>query len=464
MAVTQDVDLNSTPERVRSRSYMLLYSAFLGMCGLYYGLGLGTFNSYAETWCRKSIKDVTPEQIAEISQKISLYFFVGCTFAGFSGSWLAGTFGRHRLAWVNCIFAIVLTLAMLQKTVRGLYLLRFLQGVSAYLWTTISPLFIREILPLSGMNLARPLFNISIASGIFVGYIFKLDFFKRNMPLVLLFPLISEVPKLVLFLTAFRMESPAWLVSKKGSESELIENYRHLYNSPQAEEMAREKIRENASGKGSATASYGDLLTPEYRMQTMIVLILSLLNQLTGMNIITVFSTSILTNSGLVKETAEFVTTAVGFVGLLATIFLIWAYKGIGMRNLLTWGLLGQAASLSVFLGGLAFNNTIAISVGMCAGMFAYNASLGGVLFSYNADLVPANTLSTFAMIQWIVACVMVMYIDRITALLSLEGLFFCAQLSATLGGLFYVAYGVDTAGMNDPQIKKAFMEKKPFQ
>lgn len=439
------------------------YAIVVATCGWYYGIGLGTFNNYTPIWVEKNMKNVPAKEIENVAKSLNtwivFFFFLGCTIACSFASLLVQRVGRYWSLIGNIVFGIVLTGLTIIGNIKALYAVRFLQGVSAYLWTTIAPLMLKEIFPSSIGKVAGQVFNTTVAVGILVGYSLGADIFKKFWQGPLLFPWITEVFRLIAFAAYYQMESPVWMASNKKSKESIKKNYKFLYSDAVADQLAQDRLDEVSTGKSSATVGLGEMLSDDYRLQFGLVLMLNILNQLTGMNIVTVFSTDILKEKKV--NNAKEITNGLGIVGAIATTSTVLLIKFLSMRTLLIVGLFGQSLGLSLFLGGLAYANVTMIIGGLYFAMCAYCISLGGVLFNYNARVVPPSALSPPALVQWGIVCLLVFFDTSIKKALTLEGMFFVAQLSATIGGIIFIGYSVQVEGKSDEQIKLEFNNKR---
>lgn len=447
-------------EGVKSRMAAYIYAFTLATCGFYYGIQLGTFNSFATTWVKVHLKETSEDFVEQKNKYITFFLFFGCTTACLIGSMLVKWLGLYRSLILNHVLGIAFVVPMIVPNLKLLYLLRYLQGISAYLWTTIAPLLIKDCFPFSIADKASPAFNTCVACGVLIGYVFGFGIFERFWQVAVLFPLLIEVPKLVVFATVYRMDSPAWMAANRKSRDEIRDNYLFLYEATLAGELADDIMAEQAKGTNSSAVPFTDVLKSDYRLQLVLALILNLLNQLTGMNVVTAFSTEIMAASGVVG--AAKLTIGLGFVGAIATGCTVFLLGWFGKRNLLIWGLFGQAVGLCLFLCGLSYSGPMIVA-GLYIGICTYNISLGGVLFAYVPDIIPPIAVSYCAGFQWMVACALIFFKRWIVSKINYGGMFFIAQLCAVLGGIFYLGYGIDTTEKSAARIKEEFNQKTFF-
>jgi len=314
-----------------------------------------------------------------------------------------------------------------------------------------------------------------------VGYFFGNEFCGRNWRFIMIIPLLSEVLRLALLLARYRMETPRYiatqnkyklnealetelassskpLVEKDPAYDAIFSNYKKLYNEDVAKILSINYLntfrRDNEKEAGLA-----DLVKPYYRLQFIVALVLNLLNQLTGMNVITVFSNNILKRCGVDEPTIY--TQIMGFIAMGAIGVVVFSVKIVGKRNLFIWGLFGQALGYCIFLAGVAYLKSSLVIGGMYVCMFTYSISLGGIVFGYNSDILPPVGSFTVSLIQWALGCVLMGTASSIEASIGVSAMFFFAQLSAVIGGIFYIGYGVETVGKSNKQIAKEFQNKR---
>lgn len=469
MTILKDQDIKVLREKVKSPSKTLLYAALLATCGFPYGLGLGTFNTFVHFFIINYIR--LPQEIArsteremQVKKLINFAYFIGCTSSCAFGHLIYKNFGVYRSALINIAVYSCSTALLIIHNEYLLYAVRFFQGLTGYLWVILAPRMMRENLPPPIYEKLGYVFNFVVTTGVFIGYCFGNNVCGYHWRAVLLFPLLSEVPRFVAFLF-FPMESPTWLVGREVTVSTLKQNYSIFYTEKIADKLARhlqsEREHKRQQNQRTHETEFSELFKPKYRLQFLLCAVMSMLHQLTGMNIFAVYSDDILKQVGIRKPSA--ITQGMGIVGLISVVTVMLVNNKIGKRSLLIFGFLGQIIGYSIFFFGIGLGSPVLLVVGMYSAMFMYNISLGGVLSFYNADLLPAVGLFSVAMIKWGIASLLIYFTHKLGRLLTVPGMFLFAQLFAVFGGIFYIGYSIETVGKTDKAIEREFMSKRFF-
>ena len=436
------------------------YGILLASCGWYFGFGVGSFNTFFDYFIESAYGVQDRNRKIEISGNLNLMFMMGGAVVCLVGSKIYEVFGRHRSLLLTILAEIVITFFMMFKSLEILYICRFAQGFVSCFWSILAPLMIKENLPISLANKVGPLFYVFLTGGILLGYCLGSPWAGSNWRAVLAIPLISELPKLALFSQVYVMESPDWLVVH--NPDALRANFELLYDSLvsatlTAEAVARKPVIHSGleSAVPTAVASRGGL-----KLRLGLGTFMNLLNQLTCINFLMFYSKGIFEQMKVPSPTG--VTIFMGSLNCLGGVFLIFFLEKIGKRNLIILGLLGQGVAYIIFLNGLVFKASFLVVLGPCAYMFSFSISLGGLIYSYVCDIVPAEVVPFCAFCQWGLACLVVKYAVILVDKLGAFWVFFFGMVMSFIGALVFIGYAVDTTNKTDAQINKEF-EMKTF-
>lgn len=436
------------------------YAFVLASCGLFYGYGLGLFNSFFVYFI--STFGITDEKEYEpIQTKFSLFFVGGGTIACLFSSFIYDSLGRYKsiLLTFGLEFLIV-ALMFVFHSIPVYYGIRLLSGFVGAFSTFLFPLIIDENLPESLANSYGPFFTGMISLGIIINYSFCFSLTAKFWRLVVLTPIVSEIPKFIFF-TKMRMESPAWLASKGASIETLKKNYLYLYEEDIAYQLAKDIKDLTDANKNENSIPFKELLKSDYRLQFLLAFLLNMLNQLTGGGLLELYSTSIFEKAGLPKPAA--LTIILGFCSGLAGIYVFYISKIIGMRNMLISGLTGQSVGYFIFIAATFYDISILVALGIFLSYFSYCISLGGVLFSYNTKILPPVGLSVCAAFQWALGCLLTWKCHDLMNWLKPMKVFFGMQVFATLGGIIFIAYSINVEKKSKETIKDEFKVKTFF-
>lgn len=165
--------------------------------------------------------------------------------------------------------------------------------------------------------------------------------------------------------------------------------------------------------RGDGVPSYGDTLcNPQYSRATLIGCLLSMLQQLTGINIVMFYSSTIMVSSGLAPN---IITALVGTVNCLSVFPTIWFFKKFGRKTILWTLSFAIAASLiglgvSLILNAQFLQNDhkqnelcqILSIVFLMLYIIFFEFSLGPLLWIYMSEIMTEKGLSLGAGLNWI--------------------------------------------------------------
>lgn len=435
------------------------YGLLLASCGLFFGVGIGTFNTFFVHFI-KNFSLFSEDEEKDVAKYLDFFYMLGGALACPVGSAIYERFGRYRsILFMLCGELLVLG-GMYYQNLWALYGLRFGAGFFGCFATFVATLMIKETLPEYLEKRYNPLFGAFLTCGIFLGYCFQSSWTVRLWRVPLMWPLVPEALKLALFVFAFRMESPKWLYDRKRGEGAIAANYRHLYSEADAVDVAREFVAENDAQTHDTTTFFG-LFARKTRTQLFLAILLNVMNQLTGINILMFSSTDIFKRMRLPR--APLLTMGLGLLNFCGCLLLTQLLKRFSQKTLMAWGIFGQALGYSVAIGALVFNVRPLIPLGPYIYILSFGCSLGGLLYSYCAHLVPAHAISICALFQWVFTCVIVWFGKDITRGYDFALVFFVLQLLTTVGGILFVGFAIDTTGKEPPEILAEFEHKKFF-
>jgi len=448
----------------RSKTYIFAYGLLLASSGLFFGYLIGNFNTFGDGFLEKIHKITDETERKAILGNINLFFLLGGLLCGLTASFIIEPLGRYKSLLLLCVGKLCVTSIFQVESLSMVYLGRFIGGFFGCFSTFIAPLLMKENLPLKYSGTISASFYIFLTGGILISYGFGSPAAIENWRFVLGGPFFIEIPAFLLYLFVFRMESPKSILAKSSNiEADLYDNFLYIYTEEGARTETDKLIseqKEAVSAEGS-NVTFSGLFGPEYRLQFFIGFFLNLLNQLTGINFLVFYSKKIYDSVGLHDtDTLTFFMGAMNFVGaLVVTGF--GSY--IGKRTSLVSGLALQSFSYFLFLLGLNFTNGPLIIIGSYLYVFSFAISLGGMLYVYLADIVPAIGLSLASLSQWGLACIVGKFAMDIIEKFGQFNVFFFFMVTSFLGCIIFAGYSIETQGKTDDEIKQAFVEKKFF-
>lgn len=341
--------------------------------------------------------------ISGVEQSLKAYFELGGVAHGFTNSIaLIGTMigallasfpadklGRKKsLNLVGILFALSAIGCALSYHWYPFLFYRFIGGIGVGAASVIAPMYISEISPAEHRGKLVGLFQLSVVLGIFMA--FATNYFIKRLAIEEAWRWMLGVeafPALVFFtMTFFIVKSPRWLVMKE-REVEVIKVLRALsYSNP--EETLKTIVDSLVNGRKST-----GLFQKKYYRPIMLVFLLAMFNQFSGINAIMYYAPRIFEMSGIAENSAFFQAATVGFVNMLFTIIAMTLIDKIGRKKLMFWGTLGMIASLitaALFLHSSGINSKLLV-VPILTFIASFAFSQGAVIWVFISEIFPNN-------------------------------------------------------------------------
>lgn len=445
-----------------------LYGLLLASAGLFFGMSYSMFNTFFDVFATR-LHEITPKNFSSVSINLNFYYVLGCTFSCLVGSLLLEKMGRFRSLLVVMTMEIVVTSFGFLDSLPMLYLMRFLHGFAAFFWLILTPLMMKENLPPGLPKTYNPVFSAFLCTGMLLAFFFGRPALAPYWKFVLVWPFYVEIPRLMLFLILFPMESPQYLASRLKSTGEIAANYAVLYAPAQAQQLAHVVQRE--SGTGSAPqAGLREAFSPAYRKQIILCVVMNTVSTLSFNGLLNMYSTKIFkqlgNNSsngggkGILDDPAN-MTIIMGFWNVMSCLSMVGLLKLLDKRKLIIVGLLGIVASYIFFLYGMLLNNRMLVMMATNFYATSFTYSLGGVLYPYCVDIIPAPVLSLCAFLQWGLSALTILYSDYLLETFGNFWIFFFAQNVCFLSFVLFAGYSINTNNKTAEQIKLEFQQKK---
>lgn len=282
----------------------------------------------------------------------------------FSGK-ISDKIGRKKtLVFVAFLYAISAILSALAGSYEMLYIARMIGGLAFGAALVLAPMYIAEISTAENRGKLVTLQQLNIVFGFFAAFLSNYFFNKYNttnttfltdanvwrwmlgielLPAILYFIFLFFVPK-----------SPRWLyLTKNVHEAKVILNNLHGVERGNQEITA---IEENIStSKNQSTSTLKDLLKPAFRFILIVGLVVGVLQQITGINAVYFYATSIFKQTGIGTDAAFSSGVLLSTISVIFTFVAIYLIDKMGRRPLLLIGTIGIAISL--LLCAYSFNN-----------------------------------------------------------------------------------------------------------
>ncbi|NRD23624.1 sugar porter family MFS transporter [Winogradskyella litoriviva] len=273
----------------------------------------------------------------------------------FSGR-LSDRFGRKRLLIIVAfLYGISAVLSALATSYEILYIARMIGGLAFGAALVLAPIYIAEISTAENRGKLVTLQQLNIVFGFFAAFLSNYFFNKYNTPESDFFTDenvwrwmlgVELIPALLYFMFLFFVpKSPRWLYLKhRVTEAKQVLIKLHGIEKGHAEIAS---IEENAdTNKDKSKLNIKDLLKPSLRFILIVGLIVGVLQQITGINAVYFYATSIFKQTGIGTDAAFSSGVLLSTISVVFTFVAIYLIDRMGRRPLLLIGTAGIAVSL----------------------------------------------------------------------------------------------------------------------
>jgi SP family myo-inositol transporter-like MFS transporter 13 len=359
-------DMNNQNSKSGYNRFLLLVA---GLGGLLYGVDVGIISGalpYLE-----ATSNLNPGQLSFIVAAVLLGSVISTLFAGVLADWLGR---KTMMALSGILFVISIPVIALAHGYEALILGRLLQGISAGLIGVVIPLYLAECLDASSRGKGTGIFQWLLTFGIFAATIISLYFSNRVAAVAQLGDAsklfafkdaawrsifwVSLPPGILFVIGSFMVsESPRWLFrkgKKDAARAALLRSRSETQADIELSEMAATIDAENARSTGTKVKE--SLLRRKYIIPFAMACVILACNQLTGVNSIIGYNTTILIQAGLSDLHAHFANTLFTLINFLVTIVGVLLVDRKGRKFLLSLGSAGIIVSL--VSAGILFHKT----------------------------------------------------------------------------------------------------------
>ncbi|TMW67446.1 hypothetical protein Poli38472_011066 [Pythium oligandrum] len=399
----------------------------------------------------------------------------GCAVGSLGCAKISDRIGRKKAMGVSAILMIIaaaIQASALKVTVYALG--RFLSGIASGFASVIPNSYINEVSPPHLRNHLGAIYQIAIGLAIIL---VSSTFFWANtstgwryiggFPIVIAGVFLLGAPSLM-------VESPTWLLDK-GRREEAEQELARLFGSHNVElamswltthessESTASKIEE-ASGAGESALQQNPwkaLVSREYRKQTLVAVVLAMGQQLSGINVVFIYSSFMFKDAGLEDDRVGSMIAYV--VNLLPAFFAAALATRYGNRGVIIGGQVVMIlASIGIMIA-LTASSPVTSIVFIALYVAAYATSLGPLPFLMAAAMFPnalrASGTSLCLFFNWtgqLIIGISYPYIsDALRDLSFLPFLVILVVLS-----LFHYKFLPETAGRTHDEIQATFRSK----
>lgn len=415
-----------------------------------------------------------PFLIAVMSSLLPLGAMFGALMVGFLSKFIGR---RQNIIYADMII-IIASIVTVIPTTPTFGIGRFLSGIGIGNFSALVPLYINEISPSDISGRMGTLMQLVGCIGSLFAFGFALalptsgyahDPMNNLWIGMFLFQGLIACIQLMLFYVVFKHETAPWLLTK-GKQKEALESLGFIYHRDYAEEMV-EKLQSNKS-QSIATPeksqnqdySYRQLLTcSEGTTKAMrLGLLLSIIQQLSGINAILSYATTIFGQFGSGVFISRVFTMLSGVVKLIACFGLLPYIDKTGRKKTLIFGCVG----MSLCLGVMGFFSMFPVYfvipflvIELYLAMFV--VSIGPICWVYSGEILTSKGMSICTAVNWFSAFLVVLFFPFMIIGIGPSATFWIFAFVNFAGSFYFGLDMIETKGMMKNEIRALFSTKR---
>lgn len=270
--------------------------------------------------------------------------FIGSLFSG----WIADGIGRRR-AFQLCALPMIIgaSVSARTKSLEGMLIGRFLVGTGMGVGPPVASLYVTEVSPAFVRGTYGSFIQLATCLGL-MGALFIGIPVKAIIGWWRICFWIATVPAGILaFAMMFCAESPHWLY-KKGRIAEAEAEFEKLLGGSHVK-FAMADLHKSDRGDETDAVKLSELLYGRHFRVVFIGSTLFALQQLSGINAVFYFSSTVFKSAGVPSDLAN---VFVGIANLSGSITAMILMDKLGRKALLVWSFFGMAVAMSVQVAG----------------------------------------------------------------------------------------------------------------
>ena len=326
--------------KVSGNKFTWFVCMMAALSGLLFGLDIGVIAG-ALPFLAKDLHISNHEQEWVVS---SMMF--GAAIGALAAGWMSSKLGRKKSMLAGATLFIIGSLwSALSPDVESLIFSRVLLGLAVGVASYTAPLYLAEIAPERIRGSMISMYQLMLTTGIVVAYLSDTAFSYSGSWRWMLG--VIAIPAGILFVgVLFLPNSPRWLASH-GRFNEAQRVLDRLRNTSEQAKQELDEIRESLMVKQHGWSLFRN--NSNFRRAVWLGMLLQLMQQFTGMNIVMYYAPKIFGIAGF-SSTSEQMwgTVIVGLVNVLATLIAIGLVDRWGRKPMLTTSFLVMAIGMGV--------------------------------------------------------------------------------------------------------------------
>lgn len=333
--------LGNTYKSRTSNKAMTLFVCFLAaLAGLLFGLDIGVIAG-ALPFIAKDFNVTVYQQEWIVS---SMMF--GAAMGAVSSGWMSSRLGRKKTLMVGAILFVIGSLwSSITPNPEMLTAARVVLGLAVGIASYIAPLYLSEIAPEKIRGSMISLYQLMITIGILMAYLSDTAFSDTGAWRWMLG--IITIPAILLLVGVLILpNSPRWLAAQ-GNFRDAQRVLDRLRDTSEQAKHELDEIRESLKIQQSGWQLFKH--NGNFRRAVFLGILLQVMQQFTGMNVIMYYAPKIFEIAGFVNTTQQmWGTVIVGLVNVLATFIAIVLVDRWGRKPTLVLGFLVMATGIGI--------------------------------------------------------------------------------------------------------------------
>jgi len=398
---------------------------------------------------------------------------VGCLIGSLITGALSDKLGRKKLLLgAALLFGVSSILTGWAYTFHAFVLWRIVGGVAIGMASGLSPMYIAEVAPahlrgrLVAINqltivigiLAAQVVNLLIAQKVPAGQELLRDSWNCQFAWRWMFTAVTAPSLLFVIGAIWAPESPRWLI-KNGNADRARPILARIGGSAYADDEVRD-VQATLAAQEVQRVRFTDLLEPRMKKILVVGVVLAVLQQWSGINIIFNYAEELYKAAGYGVNDILFNIVITGAINLLVTTIAIGTVDRFGRRGLMLIGCASIAAS-HILLGTaylLGFKGLPVLVLTLCA-IGSYGMSLAPITWVLISEIFPnrirgaATSVAVSAL--WIACFILTYTFPALKRTLGMAGTFWIYAAICAAGFVFVFLCVTETRGKTLEQIER---------
>ncbi|MFK7947607.1 MAG: sugar porter family MFS transporter [Saprospiraceae bacterium] len=339
-----------------NNKYVISIAAVVALGGFLFGFDAAVISGVI-SFIRPEF-DLTDIQVGWVVSSLTLTSTIAMAIAGP----LSDKFGRKTvLISVGLLYAISAVGSALAPTYEFLVVARMLGGFAVGAALITAPLYIAEVSPAESRGQMVSINQLNIVLGFSAAYFanyYLLQLSDSTADWVTNLGINSEtwrwmlgleaLPAIIFFISMFFVpESPRWLLGKNRT-AEAVKTLEKINGKEQVEAVTSEILKNIQDDNQSEKTPLSELFKPAMKLVITIGIVIGVLQQITGINAVFFYATSIFEQSGVGQDASFAQAILVGLINVVFTLLAMYLIDKLGRKPLLLIGTAGIVISMTL--------------------------------------------------------------------------------------------------------------------